>query len=186
MCDETGSILIFDEIQTGIGRTGKLFGYEHYDVTPDIMTLAKALGNGLPIGAMLAKEEIAKAFTPGAHASTFGGTPVITAAALEVLEQIEREDILEHCRQTGDYFKSRLDWLKSRHSIIKDVRGIGLMLGMRISVKGAPIVDACIKKGFLINCTQETILRFIPPLIITREEIDGLIECLDTVLGEQV
>jgi len=183
ICDDTGSILIFDEIQTGIGRTGKLFGYEHFGVTPDIMTLAKALGNGLPIGAMLAREEIVKAFTPGAHASTFGGTPVITAAALEVLKQMEREHIVDHCAETGTYFKSRLEWLKSRYPVIEDVRGIGLMLGIRVSIKGAPIVEMCIKNGYLINCTQENILRFIPPLIISREEIDGLIDCLDAVFG---
>lgn len=183
-CDETGTILIFDEIQTGIARTGRLFAYEHYDVTPDIMTLAKALGNGLPIGAMLATEDTARAFTPGSHASTFGGTPVITAAALEVLNQIERDNILESCGKSGAYFKERLVWLKGRYDIIEDVRGIGLMLGMRLKTAGAPIVDLCLKNGFLINCIQENILRFIPPLVITRKQIDGLIDCLDHIFGE--
>lgn len=184
LCDETGTTLIFDEIQTGIGRTGRLFGYEHYGVTPDIMTLAKALGNGLPIGAMLAVDRIAKAFTPGSHASTFGGTPVVTAAALEVLEQIERDDILEHARRTGDYFKSRLLWLKERHDAIVDVRGIGLMLGMQLKTDGSRIVEKCMENGFLINCTQETILRFIPPLVITRRQVDGLVELLDDIFNE--
>lgn len=184
LCDDTGTILIYDEIQTGIGRTGKLFAYEHYGVEPDIMTLAKALGNGLPIGAMLAREDIARAFTPGSHASTFGGTPVVTAAALEVLRQIERDDILGYARKTGEYFKTRLQWLKERHDIVEDVRGIGLMLGMRLSVPGAPVVSACLERGYLINCTQEYILRFIPPLIITREQVDGLIGCLDEILGD--
>ncbi|MGM0454246.1 MAG: aspartate aminotransferase family protein [Thermodesulfobacteriota bacterium] len=184
LCDETGAILIFDEIQTGLGRTGRFFGYEHFDVTPDIMTLAKALGNGLPIGAMLAKESIAAAFTPGAHASTFGGTPLVTAAALEVVGQMEREQVVAHCRETGQYFKSRLEELQKRHSVVQDVRGIGLMLGMRVNTGGAPIVEACMKNGYLINCTQENILRFIPPLIIRRSQIDGLIDCLDAILGE--
>ncbi len=184
LCDETGAVLIFDEIQTGIGRTGRFFGYEHFDVTPDIMTLAKALGNGLPIGAMLAKDSIAAAFTPGAHASTFGGTPLITAAALEVVGQMEREQVVDHCRQTGQYFKSRLEELQKRHSVVQDVRGIGLMLGMRLNTGGAPIVEACMENGYLINCTQENILRFIPPLIVRRSQIDGLIDCLDAILGE--
>ncbi len=184
LCDETGTILIYDEIQTGIGRTGRLFAYEHYGVEPDIMTLAKALGNGLPIGAMLAREDICRAFTPGSHASTFGGTPVVTAAALEVLRQIERNDILGYTCKTGEYFKTRLQWLKERHDIVEDVRGIGLMLGMRLSVPGAPVVSACLESGYLINCTQEYTLRFIPPLIITREQVDGLIGCLDEILGD--
>lgn len=183
LCDEKGIMLIFDEIQTGIGRTGKLFAHEHFDVQPDIMTLAKALGNGLPVGAMLATEKAAAAFTPGAHASTFGGTPVITAAALEVLRIIESENILEHCQKVGDYFKSRLEWLKDRHPVVEEVRGAGLMLGMKLSQKGAPIVDACMEKGLLINCTQENVLRFVPPLVITAEEVDRLVACLDDIFA---
>ncbi len=183
LCDDKGILLIFDEIQTGIGRTGKLFAYEHFGVKPDVMTLAKALGNGLPIGAMLATEKASAAFTPGSHASTFGGTPVITAAALEVLRIMEQENIVKHCRKTGDYFKSRLTWLKDRHRVIEEVRGIGLMLGIKLSEKGAPIVDQCMEKGFLINCIQEYVLRFVPPLVISREEIDRLIECLDEVFA---
>lgn len=183
LCDDKGILLIFDEIQTGIGRTGKLFAYEHFGVKPDVMTLAKALGNGLPIGAMLATEKASAAFTPGSHASTFGGTPVITAAALEVLRIMEQENIVKDCRKTGDYFKSRLTWLKDRHRVIEEVRGIGLMLGIKLSEKGAPIVDQCMEKGFLINCIQEYILRFVPPLVISREEIDRLIECLDEVFA---
>lgn len=183
LCDEKGIMLIFDEIQTGIGRTGKLFAHEHFDVQPDIMTLAKALGNGLPIGAMLATEKAAAAFTPGAHASTFGGTPVITAAALEVLRIIEAENILEHCQKVGDYFKSRLEWLKDRHPVVEEVRGVGLMLGMKLSQKGAPVVEACMDKGLLINCTQENVLRFVPPLVITAEEVDRLVACLDDIFA---
>jgi acetylornithine aminotransferase len=183
LCDDKGIMLIFDEIQTGIGRTGKLFAYEHFQITPDVMTLAKALGNGLPIGAMLATQKASEAFTPGSHASTFGGTPVITAAALEVLRVMEKENIFEYCRKTGDYFKSRLMELKQKHSVIEEVRGLGLMLGMKLSEKGAPFVQACMEKGFLINCTQEYVLRFVPPLVISREEIDSLIRCLDEIFA---
>ena len=146
------------------------------------MTLAKALGNGLPIGAMLAKEDIASAFGPGAHASTFGGTPVITAASLEVLKVIEREKVVEHCRETSDYFKEKLLWLKNRHEVIEDVRGIGLLLGMKLKIDGGAIVKECMEKGFLINCIQDSILRFIPPLIIEKEDIDELVKCLDEIM----
>jgi acetylornithine/N-succinyldiaminopimelate aminotransferase len=183
VCDKAGILLIFDEIQTGIGRTGKLFAYENFNVEPDIMTLAKALGNGLPIGAMLAKEDVASAFSPGSHASTFGGTPIITAAALETLKVFEDEDIVKKCRQQGEYFKQRLLWLKQRHEVVEDVRGMGLLLGMKIKKDGRSIVNLCMEKGFLINCIQENILRFIPPLIIGRDEIDALVACLDDVLG---
>jgi len=187
LCDKTGALLIFDEVQTGMGRTGRLFAYEHSGITPDIMTIAKALGNGLPIGAMLATENVMAAFQPGAHASTFGGTPVITAAALEVVRIMERDQIPEHCAKTGEYFKRRLRELMERHEIIEDVRGIGLLIGLKLKIPGAPIVAECIRRGFLINCTQETILRFIPPLIITHQDIDALIACLDDIFrGENL
>jgi acetylornithine aminotransferase len=174
--------LIFDEIQTGMGRTGKLFAYEHFGIEPDIMTLAKALGNGLPIGAMLAKEHVADAFGPGSHASTFGGTPVITAASLEVVRVLAEENVIEHCLNVGAYFKERLLGLKKKHASIADIRGIGLLLGMKLKIEGDPIVTACMQKGFLINCIQGNILRFIPPLTIKEEEIDVLVACLDEVL----
>ncbi len=182
LCDETGTLLIFDEIQTGMGRTGQLFAYEHFGVTPDIMTLAKALGNGLPIGAMLAKEEIAAAFGAGSHASTFGGTPLVTAAALEVVKVLEEEKIVDYCNRIGTYFKAKLLELKSRHESIVDVRGLGLLLGMKMKMKGDTVVTTCMQKGFLINCIQENILRFIPPLIVTEAEIDALVACLDEIL----
>ncbi|MGB5158025.1 aspartate aminotransferase family protein [Desulfobacterium sp. N47] len=182
LCDETGALLIFDEIQTGIGRTGKLFAYQHFGVEPDIMTLAKALGNGLPIGAMLAKEHVASAFVHGSHASTFGGTPVVTAAALEVLKVLSEEKVIEHCGRIGAYFMERLMWLKSRHSSIRDVRGIGLMLGIELDTEGEPVVNKCLEKGFLVNCIQGNVIRFIPPLIISKQEIDDLVLCLDEIL----
>jgi acetylornithine aminotransferase len=185
LCDKTGTLLIFDEIQTGIGRTGKLFAYQHFGIEPDIMTLAKALANGLPIGAMLAREHIAAAFGPGAHASTFGGTPIVTAASLETLRTLTEENIVAHCRELGEYFKERLRWLKERHEVIEDVRGLGLLLGMKLKIKGESIVKKCMEKGFLINCIQEDILRFIPPLVIEKAEIDALISFLDQMFGKE-
>ncbi|MEW6671047.1 MAG: acetylornithine transaminase [Thermodesulfobacteriota bacterium] len=184
LCDETGTLLIFDEIQTGIGRTGKLFAYEHFGVRPDIMTLAKALANGLPIGAMLATETVAAAFGPGSHASTFGGTPLVTAAALAVLKTIAEEGILEHCTRMGVYFKEKLHTLKERHDVIADVRGMGLLLGIKLKIDGAPVAAKCMEKGFLVNCIQDTILRFIPPLIIEKDAVDALVECLDGIFSE--
>ena len=184
ICDDTGILMIFDEIQTGMGRTGRLFAYQHFGVEPDIMTLAKALANGLPIGAMLAKEQIAAAFGPGSHASTFGGTPIVTAAALEVCKILTEDKIIENGHKAGLYFKDRLTELKDRHAIIEDVRGMGLLLGMKLKIDGGPMVTRCMEKGFLINCIQDHILRFIPPLIISKNEIDELIECLDKILTE--
>ena len=182
LCDKAGVLLIFDEIQTGMGRTGRLFAYEHFGIEPDVMTLAKALANGLPMGAMLAKDSVAVAFGPGAHASTFGGTPLVSAAAREVLNTLFEEKIIEHCREIGAYFKDRLEWLKQRHEIIKEVRGYGLLLGLKLESEGATFVEKCMQEGFLINCIQDSILRFVPPLIITQKEIDSLVECLDGIL----
>ena len=184
ICNETGSLMILDEIQTGMGRTGQLFAYQHFGVEPDIMTLAKALANGLPIGAMLAKEEIAAAFGPGSHASTFGGTPIVTAAALEVCKILAEDNIIANGRKAGNYFKDKLYELKDRHAVVEDVRGMGLLLGMKLKIDGSPLVTRCMEKGFLINCIQDNILRFIPPLVISTSEIDELVECLDTILAE--
>jgi len=184
LCNETGCLLIFDEVQTGIGRTGKLFAYEHFGVTPDIMTLAKALGNGLPIGAMLATERAAAAFVPGAHASTFGGTPLVTAVALKVLEILTQDGVLENAVAQGAYLRRRLEELQIKHPVIREVRGLGLLVGARLGIEGAPIVKACRENGYLINCVQDNVLRFAPPLIIAQGEIDGLIACLDRVLEQ--
>ncbi len=184
LCDEKGCLLIFDEVQTGVGRTGRLFAYEHFGVAPDILTLAKALGNGLPIGAMLATEQAASAFVPGAHASTFGGTPLVTAVALKVLRLLTEEGILAQVEEKGAYLRQRLEELKAKHPTIVEVRGKGLLVGAVLTTAGAPLVSACMAKGYLINCVQENILRFAPPLIVSREEIDGVIGCLDAVLAE--
>jgi len=184
LCDETEVLLIFDEIQTGMGRTGKFFAYEHFGIEPDIMTLAKALANGLPIGAMLAREEIAEAFGQGTHASTFGGTPIITAASIQVVKVLLEENLIHHCAKMGAYFKEKLSGLKAKHESIVDVRGMGLLLGMKLKIEGDTIVNSCMEKGFLINCIQGNILRFIPPLIVEKEEIDALVVCLDEILGK--
>jgi acetylornithine/N-succinyldiaminopimelate aminotransferase len=183
ICDERGLLLIFDEVQSGMGRTGRLFAHEHFGVTPHIMTLAKALGNGLPIGAMLSTEELSSTFRPGSHATTFGGTPLVTAVAEAVLRSLLEDGWINNSRDMGRYFKERLEGLQAKYSFIKEVRGLGLIIGMELDREGAPIVNACIKKGFLINCIQEKVLRFIPPLIVGREEIDLLVEALDDILG---
>jgi len=183
MCDETGTLMILDEIQTGMGRTGRLFAHAHAGVTPDVMTLAKALGNGLPIGAMLARDAVAKAFGPGAHATTFGGTPIVTAGALAVVQTLTDEGIVERAARTGAYFKERLEALAARRPSVVEVRGQGLLLGLKLNQDGAPIVNACLERGFVINCVQGNILRFAPPLIISTGEIDALIDCLDTILS---
>ncbi len=182
LCDQRGLLMILDEIQTGMGRTGTRFAHEQYDVTPDIMTLAKALANGLPIGAMLATERVAAAFGIGAHASTFGGTPLVTAAALETLKIMDEERIVDRARDTGTYFKDALKQLKLRHRCIAEVRGRGLLLGIQLNRPADRLVPVLMDKGFLVNCVQGDTLRFVPPLIIQKDEIDALIHCLDEVL----
>ena len=184
LCDQKGCLLIFDEIQTGMGRTGKLFAYDHFGITPDIMTLAKALGNGLPIGAMLAKADIAAAFGSGTHASTFGGTPIVTAAAYETLKIMVEDKVPAKAAEMGAYLKEQLVLLNGRHRCIVDIRGMGLLIGMELTCEGAPVVTACLNKGFIINCIQERVLRFIPPLVVDRKMIDALVACLDSVLTE--
>jgi acetylornithine/N-succinyldiaminopimelate aminotransferase len=182
LCQDREALLIFDEVQVGMGRTGKLFAHEHYGITPDIMTLAKALGNGLPIGAMLAIEELSNAFGAGSHATTFGGTPLVTAVSKAVVTSLLEDGWIDHCRVVGDYFKERLEELAKKYDFIKEVRGQGLILGMEMMRPGAEVVKAMMEKGFLINCTQEKVLRFIPPLIVEKEEIDLLVKTLENVL----
>ena len=184
LCSEKGVALIFDEVQVGMGRTGKLFAHEHYGVTPDIMTLAKALGNGLPIGAMLSTEELAQAFGPGSHATTFGGTPLATAVSKAVLKSLLDDGWVTHAENMGDYFKAGLDRLSEKHECIKDIRGLGLIIGVELDVPGAPVVEACRQKGFLIIGAQERVLRFVPPLIVEKEEIDLLLEALDNIFND--
>jgi acetylornithine/N-succinyldiaminopimelate aminotransferase len=185
LCDKNNLLLIFDEVQVGMGRTGKLFAYENYGVIPDIMTLAKALGNGLPIGAMLAKEELSGAFGPGSHASTFGGTPLVTSVAGAVLNSLLNDGWVENSREMGEYLRSKLNELMAKHDSIKEVRGLGLISGMELDCEAAPIVKACMEKGFLINNAQEKVLRFIPPLTVNREDIDLLVNALDEIIGNK-
>lgn len=185
LCNEHGLLLILDEVQTGMGRTGKLFGYENYGIQPDIMALAKGLGGGVAIGAMLATDKVAAAFQPGNHASTFGGNPLACAAALATLETlIEDGFILDQCRRMGSYLVKGLTELKEEHiNLITDIRGLGLLAGIEITREGSPVVQACMERGLLINCTSGNILRFMPPLIVQEKEIDHMLEILDDVLG---
>jgi len=183
LCDKNNAVMILDEVQTGIGRTGKWFAYQHFDVTPDIITMAKTLGGGVAIGAMMAKTEIAAALVPGKHASTFGGNALACAAAIGVVEAIEEENLLQNANELGKYIMQKLEELKSKHSIIDHVRGIGLMIGIQLTKPGAKIVDSCLQKGLRINCTHETVLRFMPPMIATKEQVNKAIDILDEVMS---
>jgi len=183
ICDEKKILLIIDEVQTGMGRTGKMFCYQHYGITPDVMTLAKALGGGLPVGAMIAKEELGDILTAGMHASTFGGGPVICKAALGVLKAIQKEKLLANCRKMGEHLLGKLNNLKNSHPAIKEVRGMGLMLCLELNIEGKQIVQKCIDEGLLINCTHDKVLRLMPALNITKKEIDKAVTILGEVLG---
>ncbi len=182
LCDERGLLLILDEVQVGVGRTGALFAYQHTDITPDILTLAKALGGGLPIGATLAREDIAATMSRGAHGSTFGGNPVACAAAVRVLEVLLGDGVLENAARIGTYLSERLRALAARFPMVRDVRGQGLILGMELDRPARPIVEACLEDGLLINVTADRVLRFVPPLIISRDEIDEACTILERVL----
>jgi acetylornithine/N-succinyldiaminopimelate aminotransferase len=184
ICDAHNLLLIVDEIQVGMGRTGKLFAYQHFGITPDIMTLAKALGNGLPIGAMLAKEHLKDSLGAGTHATTFGGSPLISSGALALVKSLLNDRWVEHARDLGNYFKKGLLDLQRKYSCIQEVRGLGLILGLLVDGDGSEIVNACMDRGFLINCIQERILRFVPPLIVSENEIDRMLNCLDEVFAE--
>ncbi len=186
LCRERDVLLIFDEVQTGMGRTGTLFAYEQLGVEPDIMTLAKGLGGGVPIGACLATEEVAAAFTPGAHASTFGGNPLSCAAALAVLRVLLDGRLLERSRRVGAYLVKGLNDCKaSLPRTIVDIRGMGLLQGMELAIEGAPVVQECLRRGLLINCTMEKVLRFVPPLIVTEAEVDRFLDTLTAVLNKR-
>lgn len=184
ICDSHGILLILDEVQTGMGRTGRLFAYEHYGIRPDIMTLAKGLGSGVPIGALLATDKVASSFQPGSHASTFGGNPLCCAAAIATIETILEDGfILDQCRRMGEYLVQGLMELKEEYSsVIIDVRGLGLMIGMEMSLDCSEIVKNCLERGLIINCTAGNVLRFTPPLIIQKKDIDHMLDILDDVL----
>jgi acetylornithine/N-succinyldiaminopimelate aminotransferase len=178
LCDDKGSLLILDEIQAGLGRTGKLFAYENFGITPDVMTLAKGLANGLPMGALLATEDVAAAFVPGSHASTFGAGPVVAVAAKTALSLLSRPEFLAGVREKGEFLRAKLAEFQSRFSIVKEVRGLGLMWGLELAKEGADVVTACRERGILINCTQGNVIRLLPPLVVTPQELEAGLDIL--------
>jgi acetylornithine/N-succinyldiaminopimelate aminotransferase len=184
LCDTKGAVMILDEVQTGMGRTGKWFGYQHFDVEPDIITMAKTLGGGVAIGAMMAKAQIAACLVPGKHASTFGGNCLACAAGIATIETIEEDNLLQHTAEMGQYAQEKLRALKEKHSAIDHVRGIGLMIGIQLTRPGAQIVSKCLDKGLRINCTHDTVIRFMPPMIVTKEQIDEAVGIFESVLSE--
>jgi acetylornithine/N-succinyldiaminopimelate aminotransferase len=182
---KTRALLIADEIQSGMGRTGEWCAYQHYDILPDVTTLAKPLGGGIPIGAMLCTDEAARALTPGMHGTTFGGGPLACAVAIAVIDTMRRDELLQHVQQTGNYFVERLKKLASRHAAITDVRGMGLMLGVELSSADAAkyVVAEMMERHILINRTSETVLRFLPPYVIERQHVDQTVQMLDEILS---
>jgi len=189
LCEKHGLLLIFDEIQTGMGRTGSLFAYEQLGIQPDILTMAKALANGLPIGALLTSEKIAAAFVPGTHASTFGGNPVACAAAAATLKIMLADGFLSDVKRKGDYFQAELKKLAEKFpAMLSSARGMGLLVGAVLTEQGVAhgteIVNKMFDRGFLMNFAGNVVLRFVPPLIVTQEEIDQLVAALAEVLAE--
>jgi predicted acetylornithine/succinylornithine family transaminase len=183
LCDSTGCLLMLDEVQTGMGRTGKLFAYEHFGVVPDVMTLAKGIAGGVPMGALLASNQVAQAFVPGTHASTFGGNPLASAAGVAVMGEILSDGFLKSVQEKGDHLRSRLEELARNHEVVREVRGLGLIQAVDLKVPGADYAAAMREAGVLVNCTVETVLRFLPPLIVTNQEIDEMTAALDLVLS---
>jgi predicted acetylornithine/succinylornithine family transaminase len=183
---EKDVLLILDEVQTGIGRTGKLFAYEHFEIEPDLMTLAKALGNGFPVGALVGKDAVMEAFEPGTHASTFGGNPLAAATVTATLNTILGEGILKNCTEMGKYLHKHLLSLKKKYSFITDVRGKGLIWGIELSIDGDAVQREFLKEGIILNCTKGKILRLVPPLIIGTEEIDIFHEMADRIFEKLV
>ncbi|MFA6384780.1 MAG: aspartate aminotransferase family protein [Candidatus Omnitrophota bacterium] len=182
LCDKHSLLLIVDEVQTGIGRIGTMFAWQQFGIEPDIFTLSKALAGGLPIGVMMAKPELADLLAPGTHASTFGGGPVICRAALAVLKAVQKEKMLANAKKAGQDLRDALNGLKEKHAIIKDVRGKGLMCGVELSVPGKSIVEACTQQGLLINCTHGNVLRIMPALNVTNNQIKRAVAILDSAL----
>ena len=179
-----GALLIYDEIQTGLGRTGRLFAYQHSGVAPDVMTLAKGLANGLPAGAVLATEKAAALFTPGKHGTTFGAGPVVMAAAAAVMKEMTAPGFMDRVAEKGERFKAGLKNLAAKHEAkIKEVRGKGLILGFVLAAPCGELVGRLLEKGFVINCTQEKVLRFLPPLVVNEDDIEALLTALDEVIA---
>jgi acetylornithine/succinyldiaminopimelate/putrescine aminotransferase len=182
LCDEKNLLLIFDEVQTGMGRTGEMFAFKHYSVQPDLMILAKALGGGLPIGALIARTKIADIFKPGMHASTFGGSPLVCKAALGVFKAIQSDKMLKNSKTMGTYLRQQLEGLKQEFNCIKEIRGLGLMIGIELSMDGKPIVDECFANGLIINCTQGNVLRVMPALNVTKRQIHAALKIIAAAL----
>lgn len=183
LCDEKGLLLIFDEIQTGMARTGKLFGYQHFGVEPDIFTLAKALAGGLPIGALCAKEHVASAFEPGDHGSTFGGNPLVCSAAIAVMNTIIDDKLCDNAKDMGLYFKSSLEKIAEKLNIVSEIRGVGLMIGIQLnSDKAVEVKNKLFEKGFLVGSVGTNIIRMLPPLILTEADIDLFSTAFEEVL----
>ncbi len=186
LCDRTGALLLADEIQCGFGRTGRWFAYQHYGILPDVTTIAKPMANGLPMGAMLATDRAAEAFTPGMHGTTFGGNPLVCAVAIAVIDAIERRDLLTHVGEVGGYFKQQMESLRDRFDEITDVRGMGLMLGMelRSTDLAERVAAGMLDRQILLNRTSDTVLRFLPPYVIGRVHVDQAIAALEDTLRE--
>lgn len=184
LCDEKKILLVFDEVQTGVGRTGKLFCFEHYGVMPDVMTLAKALGGGVPIGAMVVRKGFTELLGPGRHAATFGGSPLVCRASLAVFETIQKEKLLTHVTKMGEFLFEALREFQKKYSLIKEVRGKGFMIGMELNQDGKTFIDKCIERGLLLNCTQERVIRIMPPLNVSKKEIGQALGILEGVLKE--
>lgn len=184
LCDERELLLIFDEVQTGCGRTGHWFAYQHFGVTPDVMTLAKSLCGGIAGGAMLTTAEIAPSLRPGMHAATFGGNPIAARAGVAAIEMIERENLLENGQRLGEVFRSRLTALARECDVIREVRVLGVMVGVELATEGAPIVKACMDRKLLINCTQGTVLRLLPALNLSESQAHEACDLLAEVLKE--
>ena len=183
----TGALLVVDEIQAGLGRTGKWFGYQHLGILPDVTTIAKPLAGGIPLGAIVCTDEVARAIHPGMHGTTFGGGPLACAVAIAVIDTLERDGLLAHAVETGGYFHERLRGLQQRHGAILEVRGMGLMVAAELNdaALAKQVVKKMLERRILLNCTSETVLRFLPPLVVTKAHIDEAIEALDAVLTEE-
>lgn len=184
LCHENDVLLIFDEVQTGFGRTGEMFASQTFDVTPDITTVAKALGGGVPIGAVLASEEVGNAFEPGNHAATFGGNPLVCAAAIATINAIIDESMLIKVKENGGYLKYKLEEQAKLYGIVEEVRGIGMMLGMELNINCGDIAAEAREQGVLINCTADTVLRFLPPFVIDKGQVDTVTCVLESILQE--
>jgi acetylornithine aminotransferase len=185
LCRERGLLLIVDEVQTGMGRTGKLFAYEHYGIEPDIFTLAKGLGSGFPIGAMLGKAKLIDAFTPGSHASTFGGTPIATAAAIATVEQMLEDNLPERVARMGEYLMGQLSAKLAENPLVKQVRGMGLLIGIECAQPAAEMIADIHRAGLFVVPAGPNVIRLLPNFLVTREEIDRGVDIICSVLARK-